>query len=306
MRTLLFGEALVDLVCEHPVTALAEAKAFVPHLGGAAAAVAVHAARGGADVALAGAAGTDQWGGWVRDQLAAAGVDTELFVLDADVATPLEFVTVDSDGRPSPAVYGDTLPHPARAAAAVARTGDDFLAAVDGAAALVLSSGALVAEESRDLAFALRERAQASDRPVVFHADVDLGRWRSASAVMEVAVPALRNALLVSCDADEALRLTAERDVEAAAGWLLAAGARHVVVFLGEDGAMLRGGGLRLDVPGVGAEPVDLTGAGAAVTGVLLARLAVTGYYPPAIAAALPEAVRAAARATEHWGALRR
>ena len=44
------GEALVDLICEHPVASLTEADSFSPHFGGALANVAVAAARAGADV----------------------------------------------------------------------------------------------------------------------------------------------------------------------------------------------------------------------------------------------------------------
>jgi sugar/nucleoside kinase (ribokinase family) len=41
MPTLCLGEALVDLMCERPVSGLAQADAFVPHFGGAVANVAV-------------------------------------------------------------------------------------------------------------------------------------------------------------------------------------------------------------------------------------------------------------------------
>jgi fructokinase len=68
MRILLLGEALVDLICERPVAGLAEADAFVPHFGGAVANVAVGAARQGAQVELAGGAGADAWGGWLRER----------------------------------------------------------------------------------------------------------------------------------------------------------------------------------------------------------------------------------------------
>src|SRR4051812_8678813 len=54
MPVLCLGEALVDLVCERPISGLAEADAFVPPAGGALANVAVIAARHGASVALAG------------------------------------------------------------------------------------------------------------------------------------------------------------------------------------------------------------------------------------------------------------
>ena len=45
-------------------------------------------------------------------------------------------------------------------------------------------------------------------------------------------------------------------------------------------------------------------GAGDALTGVLVARLARAGFEPGAVAVSLPEAVEASARACERWGAL--
>jgi fructokinase len=45
-------------------------------------------------------------------------------------------------------------------------------------------------------------------------------------------------------------------------------------------------------------------GAGDVLTGVLLARLANSGFYPAAAAAAVPEAVAQSSLACERWGAL--
>jgi sugar/nucleoside kinase (ribokinase family) len=298
MRTLLFGEAAVDLVCERPVATMAEADVFTPHVGGIAASIAVTAARRGAPVALAGGSGEDAWGSWLRARLIADDIDLGRFAQPEGAATPVSFVTVDAGGRAARTTYGDPR-IPARAA-----LGDGLMESVDDCAALVLTAGSLVDEDAREPVVALRDRALAAGRPVVFVGDVDLARWRSASAVMEVAVPCLRGALLVTCTAEAALHLTAEHEVEAAAATLLAAGAQHVVVTLEDGGALLRGGGMRIDAPPVPAQSVDPTGAPAALTGVLVARLAATGYYPPAIAAGLGDAVQAAARATEHWGAI--
>ena len=52
------------------------------------------------------------------------------------------------------------------------------------------------------------------------------------------------------------------------------------------------------------AQVVNTMGAGDVLTGMLLARLALSDFYPPAVAAALPEAMAAAARACERWGAV--
>lgn len=298
MATLCLGEALVDLVCESPVSGLAQARSFVPHFGGATANVAVTAARGGADVLLAGGAGDDAWGAWLRDRLEAEGVDLRLFRLVPGVATPLSFVTVDADAQPAFAIYGDTI------GSVVEAVGALLADAVEHADGLFFASNTLVGEAERVLTMEVRRQALAHGIPVLFDPNLRLHRWRSTARAVEASRACVRDAFLVKCNAEEARLLTGERDPARAADGLLAGGARHVVITRGADGALLRGGGFRLDVPGVAARPVDTTGAGDVLVGTLLAHLAATRYYPAALAAALPAAVHAAARATEHWGAL--
>jgi sugar/nucleoside kinase (ribokinase family) len=298
MRILCLGEALVDLVCERPAASISEADAFVPHFGGAIANVAVTAARRGADVALAGGVGSDAWGGWLHDRLQDEGVDLTWFDRRDDVATPVAFVTLDAEAQPTFAIYGDGL------GAAITGLGPRLDEAVDACDALFFSSNTLVGADERTLTLAARDRALAAGKPVILDPNLRLERWRSRSAAVEVVGPCVEGAFLVKANADEALALTGEREVEAAAASLLAAGAQHVVVTLGPDGALLRGGGLDRTVRGVRARSVDTTGAGDAVTGVLLAALARTGFYPAALAAMLPDAMEEAARATERYGAL--
>ena len=67
----------------------------MPAPGGVAANVAIVAARAGAAITVAGGAGDDAWGRWLRAALAAAGVDTPLFALIPGMPTQLAFVTVD-------------------------------------------------------------------------------------------------------------------------------------------------------------------------------------------------------------------
>jgi fructokinase len=296
MRILCVGEALVDLTCERPVASIGDAGAFVPHVGGAAAAVAVGAARRGADVALAGGAGDDAWGGWLRERLAAEGVVLDHFGREPGRATPVAFVTVDADGVPTSTVYGER--------ASLGALGEGLLAAVDAADALFFTSATLVAEDERAMTHAARDRARAAGKPVILDPDLRADRWRSTSAAVEIVGGSVGGAFLVKANADEARALTGELEVEAAAASLLAAGAEHVVVTLGAEGALLRGGGVDRTVGGVAVTPVDTTGAGDAVTGVLLAALTRTGFYPAALAAMLPDAVAEAARATERYGAL--
>ncbi|HEX5923513.1 MAG TPA: PfkB family carbohydrate kinase, partial [Baekduia sp.] len=177
-------------------------------------------------------------------------------------------------------------------------------AAVDACDALFFSSNTLVDEDERAATLAARARALATGKPVIVDPNLRLERWRSRSAAVEVVGPCVEGAFLVKCNEAEVLALSGELEIEDAAASLLAAGAQHVVVTRGAEGALLRGGGLDRSVPGVPARPVDATGAGDAVTGVLLAALARTGFYPAALAAMLPDAVAEGARAVERYGAL--
>jgi fructokinase len=119
-------------------------------------------------------------------------------------------------------------------------------------------------------------------------------------AAVNAAVP---GAFVVRTNSQEAEWMTGERSPEAAAEALVAAGARLALVTRGPDGAVLRGE-VEADVPGVPARVVSTVGAGDSLMGVVLARAARSGFDPPAVAAALPDAVARGARATERWGAL--
>ncbi|MEA2219581.1 MAG: fructokinase [Solirubrobacteraceae bacterium] len=299
MRTLCFGEAIVDLICQRPVASLAEADAFVAHVGGVSANVAIAATRAGADVALAGGAGDDAWGGWLRGRLSDEDVGLEWFRLAAGQRTGLAFVTVDERGEPSYELHGDGIP------ATIANVKRRLLDAVAKTDALFFGSNVLAGKAEAALAMAARERALELGHPVVFDANVRLHRWDSsggrAGAACGQCVP---DAFLVKCNEEEARLMTGEERPEAAAASLLAAGAQHVVVTCGARGAILRARSLRRDVAGRPARVVNAMGAGDVFAGVLLAALGTTDFYPPAIAAAMPDAVEEAARACERWGAL--
>ena len=88
---------------------LAEADSFTPHFGGALANVAVAAARAGGRSALAGAAGDDEWGRWLRDRLERERVDLTFFELLAGEQTPIAFASFDESREPSFQIYGDAI-----------------------------------------------------------------------------------------------------------------------------------------------------------------------------------------------------
>jgi sugar/nucleoside kinase (ribokinase family) len=295
--TLCLGEALVDLIAEEHLSDLGEADSFVPHFGGAVANVAVVAARAGAPVALAGGAGNDAWGRWLRDRLIEENVDVSLFGLVEGWRTPLALVAIDPDGEPTYEIYGETI------ATVVSALGDRVEAAVRASAALFLSSNTLVTDDERGVSMSAREMALELGRPVIFDPNLRLHRWRSRAEAAAASNACVPGAFLVRANLSEAALMTGEEDPERAAMALVKAGAGLVVITLGADGAMLRGK-LRHDVPAAPARVLSSVGAGDVLTGVLLGRLAQSGFYPPAVAAALPDAVAEAAQACERWGAL--
>jgi sugar/nucleoside kinase (ribokinase family) len=297
-RTVLcLGEALVDLICERPVAGLGEVDALVPHFGGAVANVALLAARAGAAVSLAGGAGDDPWGAWLLARLQDEGVDVERFRLIDGLRTPLALVTVDQHGEAVYTIYGDAI------ATVTHSLGLAVGEAVAASTALFISSNTLVGPAEREVTMAAREAALELERPIMFDPNLRLHRWSTRADATATANACVPGAMLVRCNAAEAELLTGERDVERAAMALRKAGAGNVVISLGQEGAILRGK-IRLDVPGVAAEVRSTIGAGDALTATLLARLSGSGFYEPAIAAGLRDAVAAGAQACERWGAV--
>jgi sugar/nucleoside kinase (ribokinase family) len=296
-RILCLGEALVDLICERPLEELAEADAFVPRFGGAVANVAVVAARTGARVALAGGAGNDSWGRWLRDRLAQEGVELSLFGLVDGLQTPVAIVVVGSGGEPRYQIYGETI------ATVVHALAERLEGAIRDSAALFLSTNTLVFSDERDVTMRARDAALALERPVIFDPNLRLHRWPSTAHAVAAANACIAGTLLVRTNEAEAALMTGERDPERAALALVQAGARMVLITLGPGGAILRGE-LRVDGPGVPARVLSTVGAGDVLTGVLLGRLGLADYNPAAVAASLPEAVAESARACERWGAL--
>jgi len=294
---LCLGEALVDLIPHQALADVSAAREFVPHFGGAVANVAVLAARAGAHVALAGGAGRDAWGRWLRARLEHEGVDTSLFELIDGAQTQLALVVVDADGEPAYEIYGEGI------ATVVHALADRLESAVQRSAALFLSSNTLAGEEERVVMQRARELALEDAKPVIFDPNLRLHRWPSPAEAAAAANTCVPGALLVRATVAEAALMTGESDPERAASALVEAGARLAVITLGPDGALLRGE-LNADVPGVPARVLSTAGAGDALTGVLLARLAAAGFDPEAVARSLPEAVEASARACERWGAL--
>jgi fructokinase len=296
VRVLCLGEAIVDLICERRVSSAEEIDSLVPHFGGAVANVAVTAAQAGADVALAGGAGDDELGQWLRARLLKARVALDWFALVPEIPTPVALVLTDTEGEPRFRVYGDGI------AATLAAVEPVLEAAVTACDAVFLGSNTLVGEPERELSLRARRLALSQGKAFLYDPNLRLNRWSSPHAAAETSVQLVPGSLLTRLNVAEAELLTGEPDPERAAQALLDRGARNVVVTLGAGGALLRGE-VSADAAAVASEVVSTVGAGDALMGVLIAALARAQLDPGVLVDALPEAVAEGARAVARWGA---
>jgi sugar/nucleoside kinase (ribokinase family) len=298
-RPLLFiGETLVDLTCHHPVADWSQADCFVPHCGGAPTNAAIVAARCGVPVAIGGGVGDDQWGHWLSEQLRREHVDLSWWARLEGVQTPVAFAVLDLDAVPDFLIYGQGIE------AAMEALEPRLEEAIGSAAALALGSNTFVGERERSISARARELALELGRPLIIDVNLRPHRWRDPDQAIEVARSFCRGAALVKVNGQEARLLSGLEEPAAAARAICATlEARLAIVTLGADGALMRGEA-DADAPGVTASVVDTTGAGDAVTGVLAAALAASGFDSGAAARALPLAVAVASRSTEGYGAL--
>ena len=292
------GEALVDLICERPAASLAEVDAFTPRFGGALANVAVAAERAGAETALVGAAGDDEWGRWLYERLAREGVGLEYFELLEGVQTPVAFVAFDEHRDPRFEIYGDAI------AIAVEAAAPRLEEAIEGAEALVFGSTTMVEAGEREATLRARALAEARGARICFDPNIRPNRWGDdGSRAAEVSRELVGGSFLVRTNREEAIAIAGVDDPVAAAGELAALGAEVVVVTLGPDGAIVRGA-VELEMPAVEVEVVSTLGAGDALMGTLVAGLAKTGWDAARAGEALGPALAASAEVCSRWSAI--
>jgi sugar/nucleoside kinase (ribokinase family) len=292
------GEALVDLICERPVASLTEADSFVPHFGGALANVAVASSRAGAETALAGAAGDDEWGRWLRDRLADEGVDLRFFELLDGEPTPIAFATVDERGEPSFQVYGDAVKIAVEVVAP--RLGE----ALGAASALVFSSTTLATPGEREATLSARELALERGVRLCFDPNIRPNRWGGdPRPAAEASRELVAGSYLVRANAEEAVAIAGVDDPREAAAALANMGAELAVVTLGPDGAVIRGAA-DAEGPSPSVEVVSTVGAGDAFMGTFVAGLDRLGWDPARAGVALEPALAAAAAACTRYAAL--
>jgi ribokinase len=228
---------------------------FVQQNGGKGANQAVAASRAGASVVMLGAVGGDDLGRSALDGLAAEGVDVSACRRLDDEHTGLALIVVDAAGENQIAV----------APGANARLDAAMIAGQTAQLRPPRGSVCLVGFEVFDSAV------------------LAAARWAAGQGLRLIVDPAPARPLLdelltlapiLTPNESEAELLTGSADPEAAAGILSAWTGAPVIVSLGAEGAVLSAGGQATRLPATPVTPVDTTGAGDALNGILAAELA--------------------------------
>ena len=255
---------------------------FRRHGGGKGANAAAAAARYGAAVTLIGSVGDDELGRDALADLAARGVDVSLCLRLATSPTGVALMVVDAAGENQIAVAPGANATLDPAAVINALT-EAHLDADD-----VLLTGF---EVSDAVVVAALESASARGATTI----VNPGPARPLLPVVSARSP------ILTPNRDEAHALTGTADPAAAASALAAQTRAPVIVTLGADGALLFDPttGRPATYPALPVDPVDTTGAGDTLNGILAAELAVATD----LSIALRRAVVGASLSTQAAGA---
>ncbi len=260
-RVLVAGEINTDLVGR--VARAPEAgetvsgTSFAVFGGGKGANQAVSAARSGAEVAMLGAVGNDDFGRQRLDGLLAEEIDVAFVDVTDDAASGVALIVVQEDSGQNRITYipgANLVVDPASAAEAVARFAPD----------VVLSTLAL----PEPVRVALFAAARANGARVVVNATPEpLGARVHLGEIDALVVNETEAGALLG-------RPVAVGGAREAAAALAALGPEMVLITLGADGALILSEGDPVHIPAPAVEVVDTTGAGDACCGAFAARLA--------------------------------
>lgn len=267
LDVLCFGEVIVDFFPERPGIALADAARFERHLGGAPANVAVGLARLGVASGLVTLVGKDAFGDFLREGLAAEGVDVRGVGRHPTAKTGVTFVAVGPRGERSFTFYREGCADQRVAPA------DVDPALVASSRVLHVGSSTLVHDDPRAATHAALAAARAAGALISMDPNLRLHLWADVATARAHTLEVLAQAHVLKLADDELEPLFGTRDPIAAAAAARALGPRFVVVTKGAAGAIYVAPTGPGSVAAEAVTPIDTTGAGDGFVAGMLATL---------------------------------
>jgi len=249
------GELLIDFVALRRGVRLVDAPAFRRATGGAPANVAVGVARLGRRAAFLGQVGDDDFGHYLAQTLARAGVDVRGLRFSPDARTALAFVSLRADGERDFLFYR----HPS--ADMLWRPEDVDRAVASATRIFHFGSISLIDEPARSATLVAMETAREHGARLSYDPNLRLALWPSPEAARAGMLRGLEHAEIVKLSREELAFLTGSSD-PAAARQLWHERLQLLVVTLGAAGCAYLTPQEEGEVPGFTVPVVDTTGAG--------------------------------------------
>ncbi len=267
MHAICFGELLVDMVSQAPDASLGEAASFIKSPGGAPANVAVGLNRLGVQSSFMGQVGDDPFGHWLRDLVAAEGVDVTPLSLTREARTTIAFVATRRDGKKDIAFYRNP------GADAQFSLANLKAAPFENLGVFHCGSVSLSLDPCRTAQFEAVERARASGALISFDPNWRPSLWDDFDLARDLIWQMMPLCDVVKVADEEWEFVTGTADFEAGAARIRALGPQLVVITRGREGAYFNVAGASGNVRGFEVEAIDTLGAGDAFVAGLLAQL---------------------------------
>lgn len=262
-RIVTVGELLIDFTSLNENVTVKDSTSFEKNAGGAPANVAVAVSRLGGAAEFVGCVGKDPFGAFLRDAVAAYGVNTK-HVYTVDATTTLAFVA-RHNGEPDYFFFrnpgSDTL------------LGEEHVEKVhlDEATIVHFGSNSLAVDPIRKATWSLVKRARQCGSIVSFDVNLRPAFWAQEQAALQASREMATQADLLKVNTDELLWLTGQPDVKQALSTLATMTDAIIFCTLGARGAaVMAKGKTPLYVDGFTSVVVDTTGAGDTFAGALL------------------------------------
>jgi fructokinase len=266
-KILCIGEALIDMICTDKGKSLSQGNNFLKKSGGAPTNVAAAIAALGGQVELAAKVGKDPFGNQLIDEMKSFGVSTKWMLQSDAHFTTFAFVSLMEDGERD-FVFNRGADGELRVAEIDAIDLNEFSIVHFGSATGFLP-GPLQQAYLHLLQKALDNKCFISFDPNYRH----LLFPNNTQTFIDQTWNFLQNCHFFKLSDEEAILITGEKTVDAAAQVLLQKTKSNFAITIGKEGTMLGFGGQTHIVASIPVSPVDTTGAGDAFVGALLHQL---------------------------------
>ncbi len=257
MDAIVLGRVAIDLYANESGVTLKDVRTFTRFLGGSPANIAVGLARLGARVAFIGRVGRDPFGEFLREFMAAEGIDVSALRVDASYPTALAFAEMHPPDHFPLLMYR-------RPSADAQVSMDDIDAEWVGSSGLLIAAGTNLAESpSREATLHALSLRAAQGRRNVFDVDFRPAAWASLKGAALYARIAVSLSDVVLANEQELSLLTDDSDPLRSTARLLEWGPRVVVAKRGARGVLVRSREAGVfDVPALPVPVVNTLGAG--------------------------------------------